>query len=62
MSKVTVYPFKKFDINSGQEIVSGFYATRQAIEQIQGVLMEGNSIEIEESKLDGNGRYKPPEE
>jgi hypothetical protein len=58
MSKVTVHRFKVFEINSGQEVVSKFYATRQAIEQFKGVLIEGSAIEIEESMLDGNGRYR----
>lgn len=62
MSKVTVHRLKKFYINSGQEVVSKFYATRQAIEQFGGTFIEGSAIDIEESMLDGNGRYRPKAE
>ena len=57
MAKVIVYQFKKYDINSDKEIASKAYATRQAIEQFGGRLIEESAIEIDESMLDGNGKY-----
>jgi hypothetical protein len=62
MAKVPVSRFTKNDIVSGEDVVSKYYATHQAIEQFGGTVIEGNTIEIEEDMLDGNGMYKPKAE
>jgi len=58
MSKVTVHQFNKFDIISGEMKKSPSYATLTVIKEIKGSVIDGSSIEIEESMLDGNGMYK----
>ena len=62
MSKVTVHQFNKFDIISGEMKKSPSYATLAVIKEIKGSVIDGSSIEIEESMLDGNGMYKPKAE
>ena len=62
MSKVSVYRFKRYDINSDEHLSSSTYATLEAIKQFGCIPLLETAIQIEESKLDGNGKYKLAEE
>ena len=59
MALVTVHRFTVWSPAEGDNILSTYYATAQAIEKFGGALVEGTAIEIEEPMLDGDGRYKP---
>jgi len=61
MAKVKVCYFKKFSIRHGEYIDSGLMAPLDVIEKLRGVPIEGTAIEIEDSCLDGNYFYTPPE-
>ena len=61
MSKVPVYRFRGYDINSDAQPSPSTYATLEAIKQFGCVPLLETEIYIEESKLDGNGKYKQAE-
>ena len=55
MSKVKVYQFKRYDINTDQYVVSRRMATREAIERLGAVVISGTAAEVDGAHLDGDG-------
>ena len=51
MAKVTVYRFKKYDIESDHEKKSRRWGTREAIEAIDGAVLEDTATEVDEAVL-----------
>ncbi|MDR3497889.1 MAG: hypothetical protein P4L72_01540 [Parvibaculum sp.] len=52
MSNVTVYRFSKYDITADMSVVSHRWATREAITEIGGKILEGTAIEVDSAALD----------
>jgi hypothetical protein len=61
MAKVTVFAFISPDsVNEDGQPPPHIKATREAIAKMRGAtLIESSAEEIEESKLDSTGRYRP---
>ena len=57
MSKITVYYFTKYDINTDQEVRSKRMATLEFINRIEGAPLMDTAKEINVTDLDENGRY-----
>ena len=57
MPKATVYCFRKFDINKGENVTSKYMATLEAIKGFEGVPLTETAKEVDVSELDDNGRY-----
>ena len=55
MANVTVYRYKSYDVSTDKNNVRPLRATRAAIEEIRGEIIEDSAEEIESSLLDGNG-------
>lgn len=47
MSKVTVYRFQKYDITSDTMRTSQRWATREAIAEVRGKVLEDTAIEVD---------------
>jgi hypothetical protein len=61
MANIKVSYFKKYSITDGAYIDSGIMAPLDVIEKLKGVPIEGTTIDIDDSCLDGNYFYAPPE-
>jgi hypothetical protein len=61
MAKIEVSNFKTFNIPAGESIASKFMAPLEVIKKLNGSPIEGTTIEIDDSCLDGNSFYLPPE-
>ena len=59
MAKVRVYQFKKWDNQRGEYVVLPRKATREHIEDAEGVLVAGTEQEVDEADVDAHGRYNP---
>ena len=53
--KVKVYRFKRI----GESATPPLYATQEAIERLDGTMIVGAAIEVDQSELTGDGRYYP---
>jgi len=51
MSKVTIYRFRKYDIQSDGNQISRRWGTREAIERICGEVMEETETEVDASAV-----------
>jgi hypothetical protein len=60
LSKVTVYRWHRYRIKTDEELVSGRWATREAIEAARGEVLEDTAREVDASDLDGDGFVKAP--
>lgn len=58
MEKITVYYFESYDIVSDKTVRSPRPATRDAITQCGGVILEDTAQNVDASQLDGNGFLK----
>jgi hypothetical protein len=56
---VTVYRFRTWDRNTGEERFSRRWGTAVAIARVDGVIDRGSAITIDASSLDGNGMAEP---
>ena len=54
-SMVTIYRFRKYDVTTDENKVRPLRATREAIENLKGEIIEESAEEIDSSLLDGNG-------
>lgn len=62
MTMVTVYSFKRYDINADENPQMPRKATIEAIKACEGDPIEGTAEEVDASRLDGNGFLKPVSE
>jgi len=62
MAKITVYHFRGFSITTNQFHVPPSMATIEFISKHNYDALKETAIEIDESKLDGNGLYFPPKQ
>jgi hypothetical protein len=53
--KVTVYRFKKWDRDAGDDRLARRWATIEAIVRADGSIIRESAIEIDAAHLDGNG-------
>jgi len=49
MDKVTVYRFTKYDITTDQPQKSTRWATRKAIDRVNGTVLENTAVEVDAS-------------
>jgi len=55
MGMTTIYRFKKYNINTDENKIRPLRATREAIENLQGEIIEESAEEIDSGLLDDNG-------
>jgi hypothetical protein len=60
MAKVKVSRFTIFGGMAGESVDYGHYKTSAKIAELNGKVIEGTTIEVDESEIDGDGAYHPP--
>ncbi|WP_068015070.1 hypothetical protein [Rhodoplanes sp. Z2-YC6860] len=58
---ITVYRYKLFDQRDGEWIVQISKGTKGRIEALGGGIIEGTAEQVDESLIDNEGRYIPPQ-
>jgi hypothetical protein len=53
MAKVTIYKVMLYDVASDEPRVSRRMATRRGVEMMQGSIIEGSEVEIDDAHLNG---------
>jgi hypothetical protein len=60
LSKVTIYRWHRYRVITDEEVVTGRWATREAIKAARGEILEDTAREVDASDLDGNGFLRAP--
>lgn len=62
MATIRVYRYWGYDVKTAERALRPLMATRETIAHlINCALEEGSGVEIDDSQLDGNGLWTPPE-
>ena len=62
MALVTVYKYKSYNLSEDEVVTYNRYATLEYIEKNPLVAIKKDSLELDESLLDLEGRYIPKED